>query len=59
VDDLAGLGAFDDGRIDWSDNALLMEQRMEQADVSVQNDVYDIGHAYTKEVYDLIMSIQP
>jgi hypothetical protein len=59
VDDLTSLGALDDGRIDWSDNALLMEQRMAQAGVSVQNDVYAIGHDYTQEVYDLIMSIQP
>jgi hypothetical protein len=59
VDDLTSLGALDDGRIDWSDNALLMEQRMQQAGVSVQNATYDIGHNYAQEVYDLIMSIQP
>jgi hypothetical protein len=59
VDDLTALGALDDGRIDWSDNALLMEQRMQQAGVSVHNATYNIGHAYTTEVYDLIMSIQP
>lgn len=59
VDDLAAPGAFDDERIDWVDNALLMEQRMQQAGVNVQNDVYDIGHTYTEEVFDLIMSIQP
>lgn len=59
VDDLTELGALDDGRIDWSDNALLMEHRMQQADVSVQNATYNIGHKYTDEIYDLIMSIQP
>ncbi|MGB9359068.1 MAG: hypothetical protein WCC01_10975 [Acidimicrobiia bacterium] len=59
VDDLTLLGALDDERIAFVDNALLMEQRMQQAGVSVQNDVYDIGHLYTEEVYDLIMSIQP
>jgi len=59
VDDLTLLGAFDDGRIAFVDNALLMEQRMRQAGVSVQNATYDIGHLYTEEVFDLIMSIQP
>ena len=59
VDDLDELGAFDDERIDWSDNALLMEHRMNEAGVSVQNATYDIGHQYTDEIYDLIMSIQP
>jgi acetyl esterase/lipase len=59
VDDLTSLGALDDERIDWSDNALLMEHRMQQAGVTVQNATYDIGHQYTDEVYDLIMSIQP
>ncbi len=59
VDDLTALGALDDGRIDWSDSALLMEQRMQQAGVSVHNATYGIGHLYTTEVYDLIMSIQP
>jgi acetyl esterase/lipase len=59
VNDLTALGALDDERIDWSDNALLMEHRMQQAGVNVQNATYDIGHEYTDEVYDLIMSIQP
>ena len=59
VDDLTALGALDDGRIDFSDNALLMEQRMQQAGVSVHNATYNIGHLYTTEVYDLIKSIQP
>ena len=59
VDDLAAVGAFDDERIDWRDNALLMEQRMKSADIDVRNEVYDIGHAYTDEVYDLIFSVQP
>ena len=59
VDDLATLGAFDDELIDWADNALLMEERMHRAGVSVQNATYNIGHQYTEEVYDLIMSIQP
>jgi hypothetical protein len=57
VDDLAALGAFDDERIDWSDNALLMEHRMHEAGISVQNATYDIGHKYTDEVYDLIASV--
>lgn len=47
------------GEIDRSDNALLMDGRMQQAGVNVQNATYDIGHKYTDEVYDLIMSIQP
>jgi hypothetical protein len=59
VDDLAAVGAFDDERVDWHDNALLMEQRMKSADIDVRNEVYDIGHAYTDEVYDLIFSVQP
>ncbi len=59
VDDLAAVGAFDDERIDWHDNALLMEQRMKSADIDVRNEVYNIGHAYTDEVYDLIFSVQP
>jgi acetyl esterase/lipase len=59
VNDLTALGALDDERIDWSDNALLMEHRMQQAGVNVQNATYGIGHEYTDEVYDLIMSIQP
>jgi hypothetical protein len=57
VDDLTALGGLDDGRIDWADNALLMEHRMRQAGVSVQNATYDIGHRYTDEVYDLITSV--
>jgi len=59
VDDLAALGAFDDERIDWADNARLMELRMNDAGINVINEVYDIGHSYTDEVYDLIFSIQP
>ena len=59
VDDLAAVGAFDDERIDWADNARLMELRMKDAGINVSNEVYDIGHAYTDEVYDLIFSIQP
>jgi hypothetical protein len=59
VDDLAALGAFDDGRNDGSDNPQLVGQRNQQPGVSVQNATYDIGHNYTEEVYDLIMSIQP
>ncbi len=59
VDDLAAVGAFDDERIDWADNARLMELRMDDAGIDVTNEVYDIGHAYTDEVYDLIFSIQP
>jgi len=58
VDDLIALGALDDERVDWADNARLMEYRMQQAGVDVQNVTYDIGHAYTKHVYDLIFSIQ-
>ena len=53
------MGAFDDERIDWHDNALLMEQRTKSAGMDVRNEVYDIGHAYTDEVYDLIFSVQP
>lgn len=59
VDDLIALGAFDDERVDWADNARLMELRMQQAGIDVQNVTYDIGHEYTDEVYDLIFSIQP
>ena len=59
VDDLAAVGAFDDEQIDWADNARLMELRMKDAGINVRNEVYDIGHAYTDEVYDLIFSIQP
>lgn len=59
VDDLIALGAFDDERVDWADNARLMESRMQQAGIDVQNVIYDIGHQYTNEVYDLIFSIQP
>ena len=53
------MGAFDDQRIDWHDNALLMERRLRSAGVDVRNEVYDIGHTYTQEVYDLIFSIMP
>ena len=59
VDDLAAVGAFDDEQIDWADNARLMELRMKEAGIDVRNEVYDIGHDYTDEVYDLIFSIQP
>lgn len=59
VDDLAIVGAFEDERIDWHDNALLMESRLKSAGIDVSNEVYDIGHAYTDEVYDLIFSVQP
>lgn len=58
VEDFIALGALDDGRVDWADNARLMEYRMQQAGVDVQNVTYDIGHQYTEEVYDLIFSIQ-
>jgi hypothetical protein len=57
--DFVTLGALDDKRIDWSDNADLMEFRMEQAGVDVRNEVYAIGHRYEDPVYDLILSIQP
>ncbi len=59
VADLAALGAFDDELIDWHDNALLMEQRMKSVDIDVRHEVYDIGHEYTDEVYDLVFSVQP
>jgi hypothetical protein len=59
VDDLISIGALDDERIDWSDNARLMTLRMEQAGIDVQNQVYNIGHDYSEEVYDLVFSIQP
>ena len=58
VDDLAAVGAFDDGLIDWADNARLMELRMQAAGVDVRNEVYDIPHEYTDEVYDLILSLR-
>ena len=48
VDDLTDLGAFDDEKITWRDNALLMEQRMQLASIDVRN-----------EVYDLIFELQP
>ena len=32
---------------------------MKSADIDVVNEVYDIGHVYTGEVYDLIFSVQP
>lgn len=59
VEDFVALGALDDERVDSADNALLMEYRMQQAGVDVQNVSYDIGHLYTDQVYDLIFSIQP
>ena len=59
LDDLIAVGALDDQRIDWHDNALLMEARLHSAGIDVRNEVYDIGHAYTEEVYDLIFSILP
>ncbi|MCP3936217.1 MAG: hypothetical protein GY708_12695 [Actinomycetia bacterium] len=59
MDDFVAVGAFDDNRIDWSDNADLMELRMEQSGVDVRNEVYPIGHSYEDRVYDLIFSIQP
>ena len=59
VDDLAAVGALEDQLIDWRDNALLMELRLQGAGIDVRNEVYDIPHAYTDEVYDLIFAIQP
>lgn len=59
VDDLIAVGALDDGRIDWGDNARLLESRMQTAGVDVRNETFDIGHAYAPAVYDLIFSIQP
>ena len=59
MDDFVALGALDDNRVDWSDNADLMELRMEQAGVDVRNEVYPIAHRYEDPVYDLIFSIQP
>ena len=56
--DLALLGGFDDGRIDWADNADLMQQRMRDAGVDVTNDTFPNPHAYTADVFDLIFSIQ-
>ena len=58
VSDLLALGALDDGRIDWGDNALLLEHRMLESGIDVRRETFDIGHAYTPEVYDLIFSIQ-
>jgi hypothetical protein len=59
VDDLIAVGALDDGRIDWGDNARLLEHRMLAAGVDVRNETFDIGHEYAPAVYDLIFSIQP
>jgi acetyl esterase/lipase len=59
VDDLIALGAFDDERFDFVDNALLMESRMKQGGIDVQSGIYEFGHEYTEEVFDLIFSIQP
>jgi hypothetical protein len=59
VEDLMEVGAFEDGRIDWSDNARLMESRMAGAGIDVRNKTYGISHRYTTEVYDLIFSILP
>ena len=58
-EDLIAVGALDDGLIEWHDNALLMERRLRSAGINVRNEVYDIGHVYTTEVYDLIFSILP
>ncbi len=58
VEDFIALGALDDERVDWADNARLMEYRMQQAGVDVQNVTYDIGHLNTEQVYDLIFSIR-
>ncbi len=52
------VGAFDDSRIDWSDNANLMALRMERAGIDVRNEVYPIGHVYDDPVYDLIFELQ-
>lgn len=59
VEDLTAVDAFGDELIDWGDNARLMEQRLQAAGIDVTNEVYDIGHAYTDEVYDLIFDLQP
>jgi hypothetical protein len=59
VEDLTAVGAFDDGQIDWSDNARLLEQRLGEAGIDVRNETYPISHVYTTEVYDLIFSILP
>ncbi len=58
MDDFSVVVAFDDNRIDWSDNANLMALRMEWVGVDVRNDVYPIAHLYLDPVHDLIFSIQ-
>jgi hypothetical protein len=59
MDDFVAVGALDDNTIDWSDNAKLMELRMEQSGIDVRNEVFPIPHLYKDQVYDLIFSIQP
>lgn len=57
VDDLAAVEAFDDGRIDWMDNGLLMEKRMAAVGIDVVHEAVGGGHHYSDTVFDAIESL--
>lgn len=57
VDDLQAVGAFDDGIVDFYDNALLLEQRMLDKGIVVTTVRYPGEHNYNVEVYDRIIEV--
>ncbi len=57
VDDLEAVGAFDDGKIDWMDNALLMERRLSETGIEVLHESVGGGHNYSPAVYEGIQNL--
>lgn len=57
ISDLVSVGAFEDGRILFDDNALLLEKRLGEAGVPVLHERFSTNHSYTSDVYDRILQL--
>lgn len=55
--DLELVDAFEDGKIDWMDNALLMELRMSEAGIEVFHESVGGSHSYSSAVYEGIRNM--
>ncbi|NNE75408.1 MAG: hypothetical protein HKN26_17220 [Acidimicrobiales bacterium] len=57
LEDLAAVGAFDDEKIMFGDNALLLQMRLESAGVPVLHEFFPTNHTYAPGVYERISEI--
>ena len=57
LDSLVALDAFDDERIDWMDNGLLMEMLLNGAGVDVVHEAVGGGHRYSQPAFDAIAEL--